>query len=193
MSVELQNRVVVNSPLRQKDGRYEIDFGDFEKKASSPKCRAFIMSNPHNPVGRVFTGEELRRLGEICLRHNVFVIADEIHSDLILPGGRHVVFASLGDDFAQNCAVCHAPSKTFNLAGLSFSCIMIPDAVRRDRFDKAFTRYCRAHPNFFAPVAAKAAWDSGEEWLEACLAYIYQNYLYARDFAENTWRGEGEG
>lgn len=186
-SVEIQNRVVVNSPLIQRDGRYEIDFADFERKAASPKCRAFIMSNPHNPVGRVYTEEELRRLGEICMRNGVFVIADEIHSDLIFPGHRHVVFASLGEDYAANCAVCHAPSKTFNLAGLSFSCIMIPDQSRRERFDKAFARYCRAHPNFFAPVAAKAAWDHGEAWLDSCLAYIRQNDQYVREFARSTW------
>lgn len=190
ISVNLQKRVVVNNPLRQRNGRYEIDFEDFEKKAASPKCRAFILCNPHNPVGRVFTEEELRRLGDICLRHHVFVIADEIHSDLIFPGSKHVVFASLGEEFAQNCAICHAPSKTFNLAGMSFSCIMIPNAERREQFDQIYERYCRARPTFFAPVAAKAAWDSGEEWLEACLEYIYQNYLYVRDFAQKTWGGK---
>lgn len=189
ISVELQKRVVVNNPLRLRDGRYEIDFEDFEKKAASPKCRAFILCTPHNPVGRVFTEEELRTLADICLRHDVFVIADEIHSDLIFPGSKHTVFASLGDEIAQNCAICHAPSKTFNLAGMSFSCIMIPDAERRDRFDKFYNRYCRARPTFFAPVAARAAWESGEEWLTACLEYIYQNYLYVADFAQRTWGG----
>ena len=125
-SIQQQKRVVVNSPLQLRDGRYEIDFADFERKAASPRCRAFVLSNPHNPVGRVYTEEELRRVGEICRRHHVFVIADEIHSDLIFPGHQHIVFASLGQNYAENCAVCHAPSKTFNLAGLSFSCIMIP-------------------------------------------------------------------
>lgn len=171
-SIQQQKRVVVNSPLQLRDGRYEIDFADFERKAASPRCRAFVLSNPHNPVGRVYTEEELRRVGEICRRHHVFVIADEIHSDLIFPGHQHIVFASLGQDYAENCAVCHAPSKTFNLAGLSFSCIMIPNEERRKRFDQMFARYCRAHPNFFAPVAAKAAWDHGEAWLDSCLAYI---------------------
>ena len=190
LSIEKQKRGVVNSPLLLRNGRYEIDFEDFEKKAASPKCSAFIMSNPHNPVGRVFTEEELRMLGEICYRHNVFVIADEIHSDLVFSGHRHVVFASLNEEIAGNCAVCHAPSKTFNLAGMAFSCIMIPDRVRRGRFDAAFYRYCGApHPTFFAPVAARAAWDYGETWLTACLEYIYQNYLYVKRFAEETWHG----
>lgn len=101
----------------------------------TPCARAFVLSNPHNPVGRVYTREELQRMGDICLKHNVFVIADEIHSDLIFPGHHHTVFASLGEAYAKNCAVCHAPSKTFNLAGLSFSCIMIPDETHRQRFD----------------------------------------------------------
>ena len=188
-AVENQERVVVNSPLILRDGRYEIDFEDFEKKAASPKCRAFIMCNPHNPVGRVFTEQELRRLADICLRHGVFVVADEIHSDLIYRGHKHTVFASLGEDVALNCAVCHAPSKTFNMAGLSMSCIMIPDEDRRKSFDKAFERYCRAHPTFFAPVAARAAWDHGEPWLEECLDYIYGNYQYVCDFVQKTWQG----
>ena len=189
-SIQQQKRVVVNSPLQLRDGRYEIDFADFERKAASPRCRAFVLSNPHNPVGRVYTEEELRRVGEICRRHHVFVIADEIHSDLIFPGHQHIVFASLGQDYAENCAVCHAPSKTFNLAGLSFSCIMIPNEERRKRFDQMFARYCRAHPNFFAPVAAKAAWDHGEAWLDSCLAYIQKNDQFVREFAEDTWNGD---
>lgn len=123
----------------------------------------------------------------INMKHHVVLIADEIHSDLIFPGHRHHVFASLGEEFAENCAVCHAPSKTFNLAGLSFSCIPIPNQARRERFDQMFTRYCHAHPNFFAPVAAKAAWDHGENWLNSCLSYIQKNDQFVRKFAEDTW------
>ena len=139
---------------------------------------------------QVLTREELQRMGDICLKHNVFVIADEIHSDLIFPGHHHTVFASLGEAYAKNCAVCHAPSKTFNLAGLSFSCIMIPDETHRQRFDAMFNRYCRANPTFFAPVAAKAAWEHGEEWLKECLAYIQGNEAFVRSFAEKTWGGK---
>lgn len=137
----------------------------------------------------MFTAEELRRVGEICLENGVFVIADEIHSDLIFPGRRHTVFASLSDAFAENCAVCHAPSKTFNLAGLAFSCISIPDAQRRERFDAMAARYGQTRPTFFAPVAAKAAWDGGEDWLEACLRYIRGNYDYLTEFLAKTWSG----
>lgn len=189
-SIRTQKRQVISSPLVLRDGRYEIDFADFERKAADPMCRAFVLSNPHNPVGRVYTREELQRMGDICLKHNVFVIADEIHSDLIFPGHHHTVFASLGEAYAKNCAVCHAPSKTFNLAGLSFSCIMIPDKTHRQRFDAMFNRYCRANPTFFAPVAAKAAWEHGEEWLKECLAYIQGNEAFVRSFAEKTWGGK---
>lgn len=187
--IQQQKRTLVNSPLIEHDGRYEIDFADFEKKAASPNCKAFILSNPHNPVGRVFTETELRRLAEICLRHHVFVIADEIHSDLLAADERHVVFASLGEDIAQNCAVCHAPSKTFNLAGLAFSCIMIPNEARRQNYQDTCSRYGRPNPTFFAPVAARAAWDHGEEWLEACKQHIWSNERYVRAFVEKTWSG----
>ena len=186
-SIRTQRRRIISNPLRLRNGHYEIDFADFEKKAANPSCRAFVLCNPHNPVGRVYTREELQRMADICLKHHVFVIADEIHSDLIAPGHRHAVFASLGEAYAENCAVCHSPSKTFNLAGMSFSCIIIPDAARRKAFDAVYDRYCRAHPTFFAPVAAKAAWEQGEEWLEACLAYIRDNEVYVRDFAAKTW------
>ena len=186
-SIVKQKRTVVSSSLVNKGGRYEIDFEDFEKKASSPKCTAFVLCNPHNPVGRVYTEEELRKMGEICNRHGVFVIADEIHSDLIAKGHKHVVYAKLGKEFEQNCAVCHAPSKTFNLAGLQLSCILIPNEKIRAKFDTIQNRYSITSPNYFAPVAAKAGWNHGEEWLAAVYEYMYGNYNYIVDFCKKTW------
>ena len=129
---------------------------------------------------------EMLQLTDEQLLKNIRVVG----SDLIFPGHHHTVFASLGEAYAKNCAVCHAPSKTFNLAGLSFSCIMIPDETHRQRFDAMFNRYCRANPTFFAPVAAKAAWEHGEEWLKECLAYIQGNEAFVRSFAEKTWGGK---
>ncbi len=189
-SIVKQKRVVVSSALINEGGKYTIDFEDFEKKAASPKCKAFVMSNPHNPVGRVFTEEELRKIGEICNKHGVFVISDEIHSDLIAKGHKHVVYASLGKEFEQNCAICHAPSKTFNLAGLQLSCILIPNEEARAKFDAIQNRYSITSPNYFAPVAAKAAWNKGEEWLEACYDYMYENYKYIVDFCAAHWDGK---
>ncbi|NLT58212.1 MAG: pyridoxal phosphate-dependent aminotransferase [Clostridiales bacterium] len=186
-SIEKQHRTVHNAPLIYKDGAYSIDFEELERKASSPKCTAFVMSNPHNPVGRVFTEEELRKIGDICLKHNVFMISDEIHYDLIMPGHEHFVYARLGEEYAKNCAVLHAPSKSFNLAGLQLSCIMIPDEGVRAKFDAIQLRYGITSPNYFAPVAARTAWNEGEDWLEACLAYIYENYKYIKDFCAKTW------
>ncbi len=186
-SIVKQKRTVVSSSLVNKNGKYEIDFEDFEKKASSPKCTAFILCNPHNPVGRVYTEEELRKMGEICNRHGVFVIADEIHSDLIAKGHKHVVYAKLGKEFEQNCAVCHAPSKTFNLAGLQLSCILIPNEKIREKFDAIQNRYSITSPNYFAPVAAKAAWKDGEDWLAAVYEYMFGNYEFIVDFCKKTW------
>ncbi len=186
-TIETQRRVVVSNSLVFKGGRAEINFEDFEKKASSSRCKAFLMSNPHNPVGRVFTEKELCKMGEICSKNGLFVIADEIHSDLIFNGYKHTVFAKISEEFALNCAVCHAPSKTFNLPGLALSCIMIPDEKIRERYDEVFQRYCRAHPNYFAPVAAKAAWQHGEDWLKHCMIYIHENYLFVKHFVEKTW------
>ena len=181
-SIQQQKRVVVNSPLQLRDGRYEIDFADFERKAASPRCRAFVLSNPHNPVGRVYTEEELRRVGEICRRHHVFVIADEIHSDLIFPGHQHIVFASLGQDYAENCAVCHAPSKTFNLAGLNQSNLLIRNEGLRRRLLGLLRADATPMQSPLGYVACQTAYEQCDGWLEALLAYLDENRRYVASY-----------
>ena len=189
-SIVKQKRTVVSSSLVNKGGRYEIDFEDFEKKASSPKCTAFVLCNPHNPVGRVYTEEELRKMGEICNRHGVFVIADEIHSDLIAKGHKHVVYAKLGKEFEQNCAVCHAPSKTFNLAGLIGSYHIIYNKYLRDRVTAHGDATHYNEMNVLSMHALIGAYsDEGREWVSELLQVLEGNCKYACDHIRQHYDG----
>lgn len=161
---------------------YFIDFEDFEQKASDPLCKVFLLCNPHNPAGRVWKAEELRRLGEICLKHDVFVIADEIHCELMMPGYTYTPFASLDESFLMNCAVCTSPTKNFNIAGLQISNITVADPSIRKRIDKAINinEVCDVNP--FGVVALQAAYNESEDWLEQLLLYLHGNYLFLCDF-----------
>ena len=177
---------MLSNDLVYANNTYTIDFDDFEQKASDPLCKVFLLCNPHNPAGRVWTAEELRRMGEICLKHNVFVIADEIHCELVMPGYQFTPFASLGEDFLMSCAVCTSPTKNFNIAGLQISNITAADEQIRQRIDKAINinEVCDVNP--LGVVALQAAYNESEDWLEQLLAYLYQNYLCLCDFmAEN--------
>lgn len=176
----------VDSPLIYEDGTYRIDFEDFEQKASDPGVKVFLMCNPHNPAGRVWTREELTRLGEICLKHQVFVISDEIHCELVMPGYKYTPFASLSQEFMQNSAVCISPSKSFNIAGLQIANIIIADAEIQKKVDKAINinEVCDVNP--FGVEALQAAYTpEGEEWLMQLNDYIAGNYEYLCAFFQN--------
>lgn len=176
----------VDSPLIYEDGTYRIDFEDFEQKASDPGVKVFLMCNPHNPAGRVWTREELTRLGEICLKHQVFVISDEIHCELVMPGYKYTPFASLSQEFMQNSAVCISPSKSFNIAGLQIANIIISDAEIQKKVDKAINinEVCDVNP--FGVEALQAAYTpEGEEWLMQLNDYIAGNYEYLCAFFQN--------
>lgn len=169
----------VDSPLIYEDGTYHIDFKDFEQKASDPGVKVFLMCNPHNPAGRVWTREELTRLGEICLKHQVFVISDEIHCELVMPGYKYTPFASLSQEFMKNSAVCISPSKSFNIAGLQIANIIIADAEIQKKVDKAINinEVCDVNP--FGVEALQAAYTpEGEEWLMQLNDYIAGNYEF---------------
>ena len=178
---------IVSSNLIEKNGSYSMDFNDLEEKASDPKVKIAILCSPHNPVGRVWTKDELRQYGEICNRNDVIVIADEIHSDLIMPGNIFQPYASLGDKFANNVMVCTAPSKTFNLAGMHLSNIVIPNSELKKEYDTYINEIGVAGGlNPFALVAVEAAYRGGEDWLNQVLEYIHQNYLFLTQYiAEN--------
>ncbi len=168
-SAQGNGRRLVTSPLVLKDGRYGIDFDDFEQKLK--QCKLFILCSPHNPVGRVWTRDELLQMGRLCARHKVRVVADEIHADLVYSGYQHIPFGAL-EDFSGFTLACYSPSKSFNLAGLSNSAIVIPDPEVRQAFNDYVQTMHLFIGNTFGIVALEAAYTKGEAWLEALLEYL---------------------
>lgn len=182
--VESNERNLVISPLvKLDDGSYVMDYEDIESKIKDVKI--FILCNPHNPVGRVWTREELTRLGEICLKHNVLVISDEIHSDIILKNHKHTPFASISKEFRENTITCMAPTKTFNLAGLQSSFLVISNPYYYEVMDKAFSILDIKRNNAFSLVATEAAYNYGEDWLYELIKYIEDNVDFAIDYIKN--------
>ncbi|WP_417067777.1 MalY/PatB family protein [Niveibacterium terrae] len=177
----LRCTAVVNE-LVYRDRTYTIDFADLERKAADPKTKLLLLCNPHNPVGRAWTREELTRVGEICLKHGVIVVSDEIHCDLVHPGHRHIPFAAIREEFLLHSVSCSSPSKAFNLAGLQVANILAADEGLRQKIDKALNvnEVCEISP--FAIDALIAAYTDGEEWLEELKRYLQGNYGYLRNF-----------
>ncbi len=182
-------RKLVTNALQLVNGRYEIDFEDLEQKIMQEDVKMMILCSPHNPVGRVWTKEELNRIGEICIRHDVIIAADEIHCDIIYPGQTHTVMASVSEEIAARCVICTAPSKTFNLAGLQTSNIMIPDLALRKRFLKWLRKIGLNDPNMMGLAACEAAYTFGEEWLEALKVYLQGNLDTVRAYIEASLPG----
>lgn len=180
------NRTLVNNELVLKDGHYEIDFEDFEQKIIRNKVKLFILCSPHNPVGRVWTYEELHKLGEICIRHDVKVVSDEIHSDFVYEGRKHHVFTTVDPAFEQISIICTAPSKTFNLAGLQISNIFIPDSNMRKAFLKQIDSVGYSQVNMIGLHACQAAYETGREWLEELKVYLKGNLDYVRTYLEEN-------
>ncbi|SHI13615.1 MalY/PatB family protein [Desulfosporosinus lacus] len=173
-AVKNNGRELVNSQLRFIQGRYTMDFEDLEKKFSSG-VKMMILCNPHNPVGRVWEREELDRLGQLCLAHDVLVISDEIHGDLIYQGHRHIPFAALSPELALKSIVCTAPSKTFNLAGLQTSNLIIPNPEYRQAFQETRDLTGIHNPNVFGITALEAAYRHGGDWLNQLMVYLQGN------------------
>ena len=175
-------RKVVENKLFYRDGRYEIDFMDFEEKIIQNRVKLFLLCSPHNPVCRVWTRDELQRVGEICLKHNVYVVSDEIHCDFAFPGHLHTVFLNACPKLADRSIICTAPSKSFNLAGLQVSNIWIPSKVIRNLFVREIDRSGYSQLNTLGLVACQAAYEHGGEWLEQCKSYLRNNLYYLRCF-----------
>lgn len=181
-AIRSNGRVLVNSPLKLTDGHYEIDFADFEEKITANQVKLFILCSPHNPVGRVWEKWELERIGEICLRHGVLVVSDEIHCDFTYPGHTHHMFASIAPEYADFTVTCTAPSKTFNLAGLQASNIFIPNAALRDKFRKEIGASGYSQLNQMGLLACQTAYEEGEEWLRQLKEYLAGNLAFLRGY-----------
>ncbi len=176
------DRNLVNSPLIYQNGRYVMDFADFENKITEHKVKLFILCSPHNPVGRVWTEEELTRIGEICIRHGVTVVSDEIHADFTYPDFKHTVFAGIKPEFADIAITCTAPSKTFNLAGLQVSNIFISNRKLRLEFRKELNRTGYGQLNTMGLTACQAAYEKGAPWLLDLKSYLSDNLAFIRAF-----------
>jgi cystathionine beta-lyase len=174
--------VIAASNLIYENGSYRMDFTGLEDIAEDPQVKMAILCSPHNPVGRVWTTDELTRFGEICRRNNVLIVSDEIHGDLIYPGHKFIPFASLGQDFAQNAVICTAPSKTFNMAGLQTSNIIIASDTLRGKFERTLQSNGLFGIGTFGVVAVEAAYNHGEEWLEQVLKYLEGNLRYLQEY-----------
>lgn len=180
-----ERNLVDNTLVLQEDGSYKIDFEDFERKIVENNVKLYFLCNPHNPVGRVWTKEELTALGDICLKHKVIVVSDEIHADFDYTG-RHIVFADLKEEYKDISITCMAPSKTFNIAGLQLSNIFIPNRELKQRFKKEIAAAGYSQLNAVGLVAAKAAYENGEEWYQAMLSYVKDNIEYTRKYLEEN-------
>lgn len=185
-SVELNGRHIIDNPLKLSRGRYEMDFEDLERKAADPRARMLILCNPHNPVGRVWNRDELTRLGGICNRNGITVIADEIHSDLRYPGVSFTNYATISEEFAQNSITCTAASKTFNLAGLHISNIIIPNSQMHQKYQNILDASKNIMANSFAADAVEAAYNHGEEWLAELIGYLKGNLEFMKRFVHEN-------
>ena len=182
-SIRNQGCLVEENHLVYKNNTYVVDWDDFERKCADSRVRIFLLCNPHNPAGRVWKKEELQRMGEICQKHDVFVISDEIHCELVMPGNDYTPFASLSDDFLKNSATCVAPTKAFNIAGLQIANIIVKDRTKRERIDRAINIHEVCDVNPFGVIATEAAYtEEGAEWLRQLNTYLFANYRFLCDF-----------
>lgn len=189
-------RIVSNDLILGEDNRYHIDISDFEKKIVDNGIRLFLLCNPHNPSGRVFTREELISMGEICIKHNVLVVSDEIHNDIVFKG-EHTVFAKAGEDFADISIICTSASKTFNLASMLISNIIIPNTTIRRRFRQKVNASGISQLSVLGLVATQAAYESGDEWYEKMMSYVKENISFVERYVSEKLPGvklvSGEG
>ncbi|MDF2632295.1 MAG: aminotransferase [Caproiciproducens sp.] len=181
-SILKNDRALINNALIYHDGTYSIDFDDFEAKIVQNSVKLFVLCSPHNPVGRVWTKAELIRMGDICVKHDVLIVSDEIHADFVYRGYRHFVFADLKPEYLDRTITCTAPSKSFNLAGLQVSNIFIANRGIRYQFKEEITKSGYSQLNTLGLVTCEAAYEHGREWLDALKNYLAQNLEFTRGF-----------
>jgi len=181
-TIKANGRIPIDNPLVYSEGRYTIDLEDFEDKIAKNNAKMFILCNPHNPGGRVWTREELLGMGRICKKYNCIVVSDEIHCDIIFKGHKHLVFSTVREDFADFSIICTAPSKTFNLAGLQASNIFIPNKELRGKFKHEIHATGYSQLNTMGLAACQAAYAQGGPWLEALMQYLTINADYVYEY-----------
>ena len=184
--IRSNHRKIVKNPLKLVNGKYEMDFEGLEEKAADPKNKMLIICNPHNPVGRVWTREALAQAGEICRQHNVLVISDEIHGDIVYKPHRYTPFASISDELAQTSVTCLSPAKTFNIPGMIDAMAIIANEEDRQQFHDFAHRYQINKTNVFASAAIEAAYSNGGEWLDALLAYLQSNIDFLKSYLDEN-------
>jgi len=185
-AIEETGRQLILNPLMESGGRYTMDFEDLERKIDS-RTKIIVLCSPHNPVGRVWTRDELSKLGEICLTRNIKIISDEIHSDLVLGNNRHIPTAKISEEVSSITLTCVAPSKTFNLAGLSAAAVISSSSVLLSDYSNMLSSVGAGMSNVFGTVALQTAYNNGEHWLEELLEYIFGNFEYMRDFLKTNF------
>ncbi len=185
-AIRSNHRRRIKNPLKVVDGKYQMDFEDLEAKAADPNTKIMIICNPHNPVGRVWTRDELARAGEICRRHNVFVISDEIHGDIVYKPHRYTPIASISEELAHHSATCLSPAKTFNIAGAVDAMAVIANKQYRQQFHDFAHRYQINKTNVFTSAAIEAAYSQGGEWLDELLAYLQSNVDFLRAYLHDN-------
>lgn len=183
-SITNNGRHILENKLAYDGEEYHIDFDDLERKLSDPQTTLMLLCNPHNPIGRIWDRDTLRKIAELCLKHHVVVISDEIHCDLTEPGFSYVPFANVSEHAAQNSITCVSPSKAFNLAGLQTAAVIVPNEVLRHKVERALNTDEIAEPNVFAVDATIAAFTQGAEWLDELRSYLLENKRVVSDFLE---------
>lgn len=185
-SIRNNGCTTAENALVRKGNSYEIDFDDFERQAADEKTKVFLLCNPHNPAGRVWTQEELSRMNDICLRHNVKVIADEIHCELVMPGHEFTPFAAVSKACQDNCITTNSPTKSFNIAGLQIANIITNNAEDRQKIDRAINinEVCDVNP--FGVIALQAAYNEGEDWINQLNVYLWENYQALKTFFKDN-------
>lgn len=175
-SIKNQGCQILENPLKRNGNSYVVDWDDFERKCADEKTTVFLLCNPHNPSGRVWTKAELARMNEICLRHRVAVVSDEIHCELIMPGNKFTPFAAVNEDCKTNGVTLNSPTKNFNIAGLQIANIVCANPVWRRRIDRAINIFEVCDVNPFGPVALEAAYNDSENWMDELNEYLFANY-----------------
>jgi cystathionine beta-lyase len=187
LAVEFNGRTLLRNRLKYSQQKYTIDFDDLAEKAQHPQTKMLILCSPHNPVGRVWTKTELMEMGEICAQNDIFLVVDEIHSDLLYSWAEFTTFGALGEQFYKYLVVCNGPSKTFNLPGLQISNAIVPDQTLRESLRISLRNLDQLFGvNTFGALALQAAYEQGVDWLSQVMAYIEGNYLYLKDTLERT-------